>query len=170
MIGEHRQRFQRGPANLDIAGMRQRVANVRRGRFVQQNAGGFERGDLNLVVQVAHQKGHARCRRRIANFLERNQPFIHHRVVFRVQRFDQVRNRRASAQDADGPRRVAARLDTCAALGEPAQRRDHVRTRLHIGVDNLVVGVAKFRLDRRAHALDGAAHAALAIAGQIHVD
>ena len=35
---------------------------------------------------------------------------IHHRIVFGMQRLDQIRNRRAAAQDADGPRGVGSRV------------------------------------------------------------
>ena len=46
----------------------------------------------------------------IANFFDGGQRFEHHRIVLGVQRLDQIRDGRASPQNADGPGGVGARV------------------------------------------------------------
>ena len=138
---------------------------------IAKDAGGFKRGDLNLVVQVAQQECDARRRRRIANFLDRDQRLVHHRVVFGVQRLrPDPESRRARAARPIARAALARASMLAPTARQLAQRRDHVRPHLHVGVDDLIVGVAELRLNGVADALEGSAHPGLDVARQVHVD
>ena len=71
---------------------------------------------LNLFVQIAQQEGQSRGGRGVADFLNRDQCLVHHLIVFGMQRFDQIRNRGAAAQNADGAAGVGAALRLAPAV------------------------------------------------------
>ncbi len=147
-IGDHGQRLQGRALHLDLARMLQRVAHIRRGILIAQQAGGFKRGDLDLFFQIAQQKRDARSGGRIADLLDRDQRFVHQLVVLGMQRLDQIGNRGASAQNADGSGGVRARIEVRAAARQLSQRGNHFGPHLDIGVDHPVVGVREFAFDR----------------------
>ena len=63
MIGrdtQHGERGQRGPPNLDVVRMLKSVANVGCGVAIEQDSGGAQRRNLNLLFQIAQQESDLR--------------------------------------------------------------------------------------------------------------
>jgi hypothetical protein len=52
----------------------------------------------------------------------------------------------AAAQNAHRSRRVGARVQTGPSARDPAQRGDHFRAHLNVGIDHQIVGVGKLAL------------------------
>ena len=61
-------------------------------------------------------------------------------------------NAASPAQNPDGAAGIRARIHTGAAARQLTQRRNHFRPHDHERIDDLIVGIAEFRLDRAAHA------------------
>ena len=169
IVGDHGDGGERRPPDLHAASPVQHVDQIGKSFLILQDAVGLDRGQLYFLVKVAQQVAQFRRDIFVADLLYRDQRFVDYGSVFRFHGFEQVRDGLPAAENADGARRIGPRFHADTAAGELAKRRDHFRTHLDIGFDDLVVGVGELALDALAHPLQLRAQARAHVAGQVEI-